>query len=131
MSFADGRSESPGESLTRIALVEALLPLPELQVEFRRGDGSLVARPDFTYREQRTVVEFDGMRKYRSDVPEGDDAGEVVWREKKREDALRELFGVEVVRVTWADLHDRRREELGRRVRAAFARASQRRPQAA
>lgn len=54
-----------------------------------------MARVDFLFKEQRTVVEFDGLAKYaeRSDLI----------REKAREDALRAL-GYSVVRITWVDL---------------------------
>jgi len=41
------------------------------------------------------VVEVDGKLKYTEP--------EVLWREKRREDALRRM-GIEVVRLTWADL---------------------------
>lgn len=93
--FADGRSESVGESRTRWAFSLLGLPEPLLQAEIRNAAGDFVARVDFLFAEQRTIVEFDGMVKYgeRSDLT----------REKAREDALRGL-GYSVVRVTWADL---------------------------
>lgn len=88
--FADGRSESVGESRLRILMADLGLPAPELQVEFADAAGQF-ARVDFYFPEFRTVVEFDGLVKY------GDSAGEVVMREKAREDRLRAL-GLEVVR---------------------------------
>ncbi|MEQ7009209.1 type IV toxin-antitoxin system AbiEi family antitoxin domain-containing protein [Actinopolymorpha sp. B17G11] len=124
VAFADGRSESPGESLARVAFDELRLPTPELQAVFRTRDGSVVARTDFLFREYGTVVEFDGRRKYYRDLGNDADPGEVVWREKLREDALREHFGLEVVRLTWADLGPERRTQLAKRIRSAFSRAS-------
>ena len=57
------------------------------------------------------VVEFDGAVKYQT----GD--GSVLFREKQREDRLREL-GFEVVRVIWSEL-DRPAEVIGRVQRRA------------
>ncbi|NLG23094.1 MAG: DUF559 domain-containing protein [Actinomycetales bacterium] len=93
--FADGRSESVGESRARWVFSLLGLPEPLLQAEIRNAVGDFVARVDFLFKEQRTIVEFDGLVKYteRSDLI----------REKAREDALRAL-GYSVVRITWADL---------------------------
>jgi very-short-patch-repair endonuclease len=57
----------------------------------------LVGRVDFILRGTKVIIEVDGKVKYASGDPE------VLWREKKREDALRAL-GYIVVRITWADL---------------------------
>lgn len=117
--FADGRAESPGESRNRVLCHEEDLPIPELQQEIRDGTGQLVGRVDGLFREEHTVMEFDGRLKY-----SGDDAGERTFQEKRREDRLREL-GFEVVRVTWADLDYPRYTAM--RIRRAFERARARR----
>lgn len=50
--FADAAAESPGESWTRWAIVEAGLPAPQLQVEFHDSrTGRLVARVSHQWRE--------------------------------------------------------------------------------
>ncbi|MET9317656.1 type IV toxin-antitoxin system AbiEi family antitoxin domain-containing protein [Kribbella sp. NPDC003505] len=113
LDFADPLSESVGESRLRILMHNEGLPTPALQVEFTDADG-FVARVDFYFLEYNTVVEFDGLAKY------GDGTREVLVREKLREDRLRAL-GLEVVRITWADLEHPRRTAL--RIRQAFARA--------
>lgn len=118
VEFADALSENPGESLARIIMDAAGLPRPALQVTLITGD-----RVDFLFEEQFTVVEFDGKQKYGRLLGPDDDPAEVVWREKKREDRIREL-GYEVVRITWADLEDI--ERVGRRIRRAFERARRR-----
>ena len=100
VEMADGRSESPGESWSRLVFAGLALPAPQLQAEIRDGRGGLVGRVDFLFREQRVVVEFDGRVKY-----EGADGRDALFREKRREDALRSL-GYQVVRLTWRDLHD-------------------------
>ncbi|WP_232512577.1 MULTISPECIES: type IV toxin-antitoxin system AbiEi family antitoxin domain-containing protein [Rhodococcus] len=96
-AFLDGRSESPGESLSRIRMHQAGMPAPTLQKEIRTPDGQFVARVDFLWEDEGVVGEFDGMGKY-------DEGGvEALRNEKRREDALRDL-GFEVVRRTWPEL---------------------------
>jgi very-short-patch-repair endonuclease len=72
-----------------------------LQLEVRDADGRMV--PDFAWRRERILLEFDGKGKYLRGMSPGEDPGEVVWREKRREDRLRALGWI-VVRVVWADL---------------------------
>ncbi len=94
--FADGRSESVGESRLRVLMANHGLPEPELQVEIRDVDGALIGRVDFLLAGV-LVVEFDGAMKY------GDNA-DAVLAEKYREDRLRER-GYGVARVRWSDLN--------------------------
>lgn len=94
--FADGRSESVGESRCRVMLHQLGLPVPQLQVDFEDADG-LVGRVDFYFPEFATAIEFDGDVKY----ADGDRG--VLVREKWREDRLRAL-GLRVIRVGWSDL---------------------------
>ena len=93
-AFADGRAETPLESLTRAAYAEQGLPAPETQVELYAPDGSFVALVDFLWREQRTVGEADGLGKY--------DQPGVGRREKQRELAILRC-GFEVVPNGWDD----------------------------
>jgi hypothetical protein len=96
MRFADGRSESVGESRLRVLMANEGLPTPTLQAEIRDRDGNLLGRVDFLL-DSVLVVEFDGAQKY------SDNATRVVVAEKWREDRIREL-GYSFVRVGWADL---------------------------
>ncbi len=114
VDLADKRSESPGESRTRLYLQSLALGTVVPQVEVRDDNGRLVARVDFLYEQQRTIVEFDGLVKY-----SGADGREALVAEKRREDRLRDL-GFQVVRVTWAELD--RPILLQHRIQAAFAR---------
>jgi hypothetical protein len=113
IGFSDGLAESVGESRSRVMIARLGLPRPILQKSFHRTDGSVYARADFYFDEFRTVGEFDGRQKYGRELAEPGrasadlDGANVVWREKRREDMLRDQ-GLEVVRWTWADLdsHD-------------------------
>ncbi|CCI51774.1 DUF559 domain-containing protein [Nostocoides jenkinsii] len=91
-----GQCESVAEARTLFLLLVNGVEV-ECQVEICDPDGRFVARVDFLVTGTKLVVEFDGKVKYASGDPE------VLWREKRREDALRAL-GYDVVRLTWADL---------------------------
>jgi hypothetical protein len=58
VEFLDVRSESVGESMSRVCLMEEGLPRPDLQYEIFGPDGRLVARVDFYWDEHKTVGEF-------------------------------------------------------------------------
>ena len=103
--LADPLSMSPGESLSRVQMFLLNLPRPELQREVHDANG-LIGLVDFGW--EGVVGEFDGKVKYR--VPDDADpatAGEIVWREKQREDRLRR--SVRVARWTWVIALDRGR----------------------
>ncbi len=102
-AFADPRAASVGESRSRVALARAGLPAPELQLPVQLGRGT--AYCDFGWPAHRTVGEFDGKVKYGRLLRPGLHPGDAVYEEKLREDAIR-ARGWEVVRWTWADLHD-------------------------
>jgi hypothetical protein len=112
--FADGRSESVGESRSRVILHRWKLGPSALQFEIRSPDGALIGRTDVAWERQRLVGEFDGRIKYGRLLQPGQDAGDAVFREKRREDAIREE-GWGVIRWTWSDLH--RPDRLAARVR--------------
>lgn len=101
--FADPDSESAGESLSR-CVMRSLPGIPAPRLQHRYFDGVLVARTDFSWGDGALAGEFDGRVKYTRDAAYGDDPSDVVWREKQREDRIRDL-GVVVVRWIWADLH--------------------------
>ena len=117
----DLRSESAGESASRVRLMEEGLPRPEPQREICGPDGRLIARVDFYWEEQKTVGEFDGKIKYGRLLKPGERIEDVIFEEKVREDAVRDL-GLQVVRWLWPDLY--RAGVLRERVLRAFARAS-------
>jgi hypothetical protein len=116
VEFADGRSESPLESRSRVRMFEAALPVPELQGEIVDDGGRVVARADFLWATYRTVGEADGKVKY------ADGRRQTLFDEKRREDAIRRS-GWEVVRWT-SDEVEHRFHVVERRIRSAFESAA-------
>lgn len=100
LDFADGRSGSPGETISRIDIRELGFPKPELQVAFVDRDG-LIGRSDFGW--DGLAGEFDGRIKYTRGVVDDRPIEDVVFAEKVREDRIR-ACGVGVVRWLWSDL---------------------------
>ncbi|WP_369136724.1 hypothetical protein [Modestobacter versicolor] len=103
LAFADGRSESVGETRSRVLFHRLGLPPPTPQLEVRRPGGGLIGRCDFGWEQHRTLGEFDGRVKYGRLLRPGQSAGDAVHEEKVREDELRDV-GWQVTRWTWSDL---------------------------
>ncbi len=125
VDLLDPLSESAGESVSRVRLLRDGLPRPTLQHEVTDRDGVLVGRADFAWREHRTLGEFDGKVKYGRLLRDQRSVPDVVYAEKVREDALRDL-GWQVVRWVWADLY--RPGVIRDRLLRAFARAARSAP---
>ena len=103
--FADGRSESVGESRSRVLFRNVGLPVAETQFKVRTPVGHVIARCDFGWPECRTVGEFDGAEKYGRLLRPGEKPGDKILQEKIREERIRDL-GWRVVRWTWDELAD-------------------------
>lgn len=99
-AFADARSESPAESMSRVAMARAAIPIPQLQYEMFDANGEFVARPDFAWPELRLVGEVDGRIKYGQLLRPGQSADAVIMAEKRREELIRQL-GWWIVRWDW------------------------------
>lgn len=100
LELSDGRSGSPGETLSRVGMHLLALPMPILQQQFIDSFG-LIGIVDFWWPEFNLIGEFDGFGKYlREDLRPGQTIAEVVIAEKKREDRLRAL-GPRVTRWDW------------------------------
>lgn len=113
LAFADPLSESVGESLFRVLMHNEGLPPPVLQAVFEDAAG-FIGRVDFYFPDYNAVVEFDGLLKY------ADGSRHVLIQEKNREDRLRAL-GLQVLRLTWADLAHPAR--TAQRIREMFDRS--------
>jgi hypothetical protein len=116
VAFADDRSESVGESRSRVVLHRWGLPPSDLQFPVLGGD----ARVDFVWEEQRLVGEFDGRVKYGRLLRPGQDPGDAVFEEKRREDEIRDE-GWGVIRWVWGELAVPHR--FAARIRRALDRA--------
>jgi hypothetical protein len=108
IEHADGAAGSPGESLSRVQILDAGLPAPVLQQPFHDRLG-LIGYVDFWWPEFGLIGEFDGLQKYReADLLAGRTPGQVVVAEKLREDRLRAAhLHPRVHRWTWATLTER------------------------
>jgi hypothetical protein len=104
VAFADSRSESVGESRSRVILARWGLGPSALQFEVRTASGVLVGRTDFAWEDRGVLGEFDGRVKYGRLLRPGQEPGDAVFEEKRREDAVRDE-GWGVVRWVWSDLN--------------------------
>lgn len=124
VAFADGASESVGESRSRVAIARLGLRPPTLQMPIMNESDGLIGVCDFGWRDDHVVGEFDGKVKYGRLLKPGQSPGDVVFAEKRREDAIRDL-GWEVVRWVWDDLA--RPDLIAQRISRAQERARRRR----
>ena len=112
------RSDSVGESRSRLILQDQNLPVPLLNQSVFDADGTFLGRVDFLFAELGVIGEFDGSGKY-------GESGAAVRKnlvaEKYREDRFRDAGWI-VVRWGWADLADP--SALQDRVRRALARGA-------
>ncbi len=121
VAFLDARSESPGESLSRVALHTVGVPAPTLQHEVFDSSGRLIGRSDFCWEAQRTLGEFDGRVKYGRLLEPGQTSNDVIYREKIREDAMRDEDW-QMVRWTYPEI--RTPMVIAKRLFRAFARGT-------
>ena len=101
--LARSESESPGESLTRVACFRHGVPCPSLQHDVFNVDGRLLGRADFYWEEARLLGEFDGRIKYGKLLRPGVDATKAVVDEKIREDDMRATRRG-MARFTWSEV---------------------------
>jgi hypothetical protein len=119
VALLDSRSESAGESFSRVVFHLARLPAPQPQFSVFTTDGRFVGRSDFGWPDFGVLGEFDGKAKYGELLRKpGQTAEQVLIAEKQREDRMRELGWV-VIRWMWQDLS--RPEALIGRLRQALS----------
>ncbi|MCD4536101.1 type IV toxin-antitoxin system AbiEi family antitoxin domain-containing protein [Nocardioides sp. cx-169] len=121
LRLANGRVESVGESRLLYLIWRAGLPMPIVQWEVWDGDR-LVGTVDFAWPELGLMAEFDGKVKYGRLLRPGQDAGDAVFAEKRREDELREVTGCRMIRPIWVDLD--RPDTTAERIRRMLKRAA-------
>ncbi|MGB3333856.1 MAG: hypothetical protein WBA79_13710 [Mycobacterium sp.] len=64
LPVVDSGAESPQESRTRLALIDAGLPRPETQMMVHDECGGFVARIDMGYRQLKVGIEYDGEQHW-------------------------------------------------------------------
>ena len=114
-AFADARSESVLESISRVAFHELGLPPPDLQA-WVGSEDEVIGRADFLWRAYRTVGEADGAVKY------ADPARAMAQLQR---DARLRAAGFEVVHFTWHDI-TRTPDQVAAWIKTAFRRGATR-----
>ncbi|WP_298865739.1 hypothetical protein [uncultured Microbacterium sp.] len=117
IGLADGRAQLPGESVSRLHLLNLGFAEPDLQMHVvgSAGDDYWL---DFGFRRSQCFGEFDGQGKYLDDSIRGEkSAEEVVLAEKRREDDIRGVTGWRIAR--WGSSDIRTATTFGARL-AAF-----------
>lgn len=117
--YADGLSESGGESKARALMIEHGWQVPELQVElFDPVEPGKPYRVDYLWRvDDRLIIgEFDGFIKSEKALEEGKLA-KAQFDERQRESRLSMLDNCKVVRLCWDDLKDPKK--LDRKLKVA------------
>lgn len=115
-------AESVGESRLRLLLHDLGLHTMVLQQPFCDGGSRPFAYGDIVLPDLGILLEFDGREKYLRWRREGESITDCILREKAREDRIREVTGLRVLRVTWADLQNP--ERLRQRILRLAARAA-------
>ncbi|MDF1602576.1 type IV toxin-antitoxin system AbiEi family antitoxin domain-containing protein [Nocardioides sp. YIM 152315] len=118
--MADARAASVGESRGRWLFRCCGLPAPVLQYDVRSASGALLGTSDWAWPDHGLLGEFDGKVKYGRLLKPGETAADAVFREKVREDQLREATGMSMVRLVWRDYDAP--QATGERVRSRLRR---------
>lgn len=111
---ADGRAESPGETLARL-LLQPVVPGLRPQVQVRDKRGRVVARLDLGDEQLLLGFEVDGKR--------GHSGAQMVAKDRRR-DRRTDVLGWWVERCTWHELRTRQDEVRARALSTAEARAA-------
>ncbi len=102
VALADRRSESVGETRTRLICVDAGIDVTP-QVWLRDVDGIAFARVDLRVDGMPVVIEFDGKEKYEWIEERPVDSAAKHWQEKVRRERIEDL-GYVVVNIYWSML---------------------------
>jgi predicted transcriptional regulator of viral defense system len=114
--LADGRAESPLESVSRLVIAWLKLPPPEPQKWIRDPSGHKLGRLDFYWDELGVGGEADGRAKYTDN--------DVLTAEKDRQEAIEDL-NMPIARWGWRHITTQR-YVLRTKIESAFQRARNR-----
>lgn len=116
LAAADGRSESPLETVSRLVIAWLGLPMPDLQTRVHDDLGMFMGRLDFYWPGPGVAGEADGQGKY--------DSRTALLEEKRRQERM-EALGLVVVRWDWNEV-TRYPHLLRDRIKSAFERGHHR-----
>ena len=114
--LGDPRIASLLESRFWVFCFRACFPAPIPQYEVRTPDGHLVAVLDFAWPELGAYVETNGKFKYLELLEPGERPGDVIHRERRREELVHQLTSLRALHVDWDDFS--RPRALEQRVRS-------------
>lgn len=106
--FAGPWSQSPMESLSRLAMVGLGMPLPIQQFEVLDSHGLFLGFTDFAWPDLGVLGEYDGLDKYERLARPGETAHDVVLRERVRQHSM-ELEGWVFARWQAAEVREPQR----------------------
>ncbi len=110
LELLDDRAESPPESMLRVIIRLGGLPTPRINRSIVDTVTGKEVRPDFTFEEQRTILEYQGDYHRTREQ----------WRKDMTRRSRLEAQGWKMMELNWDDLKDA--TELVRRIRALLAR---------
>jgi hypothetical protein len=113
VQYADPRAESPGESWTRMSMIDRGLRPPELQ-HWVNVDGVPTYRLDMAYPKHRVAIEFDGREFHEGEERRAADRARRRWLEE---------HGWTVIVVTKDDFTEERIDEWVHAIRVALRQA--------
>lgn len=103
LGFADARSQSAGESFSRVVLRDLGLPTPAIQQPVHHSTTkAYLGTPDFLWEAQRITGEFDGELKY--DGTFGPPSKKVMEEKRRRQGFIAD--GWRVMHWGWRDCRD-------------------------
>ncbi len=92
VGLIDPQVQSPGESWTKLRLIDAGLPLPRPQIPIMGVRGTVRAWLDLGYEQPKVAVEYDGREVHTEDVDTMHDAARREW--------VRQTFGWRIAVAT-------------------------------
>jgi hypothetical protein len=102
--LGDPRLQSLLETRFWYFCFRAGLPAPIPQYPVHTPDGHLVAELDFAWPDLGAYVETNGKVKYLELLKPGQRPGDVIGRERRREELVHQLIGFRALHVEWSDI---------------------------
>jgi hypothetical protein len=123
--LADGRSQSPGESILRLRWFDAGLPRPQLQIEIVEG-GRTIFYLDIGLEELLFAVEYDGLEWHTAEGDRTYDRDRRSWLTDRRGWLIKpfgrdDVYGRHSAEASLRTLYQQARQSLGERTYVAMS----------